>query len=113
MRPFSRAALALARLVVEPSIAATLASRTTTRLSTCDTAATRIVANHSPEPVSNITLSAVEDVVAFGGTLLAAFAPVVMLCVVVLAVIASAWLLPRMYRVARRSVTSLRDAVRG
>lgn len=76
-------------------------------------AAVRVVANHSPEPVSNVMLSGIEDVIAFGGTFLAAFAPVIMFVVVIVAVIVTAWVLPKLYRIARRSVTSLRDAVRG
>src|SRR5262249_52691118 len=42
-------------------------------------AATRLAANTSPEPVSNVALSLAEDVVAFGSTILTAFFPVLML----------------------------------
>ncbi len=61
-------------------------------------AATRVVANMSPEPASNITLSVVEDVVAVGGTLLAAFLPILMLGFVVIAVTAVIWLAPKVFR---------------
>src|SRR5215469_1900419 len=45
-------------------------------------AATRLAANVSPEPFSNIALSLVEDVVAFGASIVLAFHPVVILVVV-------------------------------
>lgn len=61
-------------------------------------AATRVVANMSPEPASNITLSVVEDVIAVGGTLLAAFLPILMLGFVVIAVTAVIWLAPKVFR---------------
>jgi hypothetical protein len=76
-------------------------------------AATRVIANHSPEPASNIALSATEDVVAIGGAFLAAFAPVAMLVVVVIATALTAWFLPKAFRVVRRSFGALRDTVRG
>lgn len=71
-------------------------------------AATRVVANMSPEPASNITLSVVEDVVAVGGTLLAAFLPILMLGFVVIAVTAVIWLAPKVFRRlrGRRPVTA-------
>src|SRR6476619_815461 len=47
-------------------------------------AAARVGANLSPEPVSNWVLSLVEDVVAFAGTLLAVFAPVLISIVLVI-----------------------------
>ena len=71
-------------------------------------AATRVAANMSPEPASNIALSLVEDVVAVGGTLLAAFLPILMLGFVVVAVAAVLWLAPKILRRlrGRRAATS-------
>src|SRR6185295_7710618 len=46
-------------------------------------AATRLAANTSPEPFSNIALSLFEDAVAIGASLLMAFHPLVILAVVV------------------------------
>lgn len=46
-------------------------------------AALRAGANLSPEPVSNWTLSLVEDGVAFAGTVLAVFAPIVIAVVLI------------------------------
>lgn len=65
-------------------------------------AATRAVINLSPEPASNVVASLVEDGVAFGGTLLAVFLPVVALVVVVAAAIASALVMRRFARLARK-----------
>lgn len=58
-------------------------------------AATRIAANLSPEPASNIVLSLVEDVIAVAGTVLAVLVPIVMLVVVVVAVAVVLWLAPK------------------
>ena len=65
-------------------------------------AATRVAANASPEPFSNIALSVAEDVVAFGSTVLMVFHPVVILVVVVIAVLIAIWLVPKIFRALRR-----------
>jgi hypothetical protein len=65
-------------------------------------AATRVAVNTSPEPFSNIAVSLVEDVVAFGSTALMAFHPVVILVVVVIAVAFALWIVPRIVRALRR-----------
>ena len=64
-------------------------------------ASTRAVINTSPEPVSNVTASLVEDVVAVGSVLLAAFYPVVLIIVVVVGVTASIIILPKIIRYIR------------
>jgi hypothetical protein len=51
--------------------------------------ATRLTANASPEPFSNILLSLFEDAIAIGGSLLMALHPAVILVVVVVALIVS------------------------
>ncbi len=51
--------------------------------------ATRLAANASPEPVSNIVLSLIGDAVAFGGTLLMTFHPAVLVFIVAVAVVIS------------------------
>jgi hypothetical protein len=48
--------------------------------------ATRVAANTSPEPFSNVALSLIGDAVAFGGTLLMSVHPAV-LCVIVIAAV--------------------------
>ncbi len=65
-------------------------------------AATRVAANTSPEPFSNIALSLFEDVVAFGSTVLMAFHPVVILVVVLIFVGLAAWFVPKIVRAVRR-----------
>jgi hypothetical protein len=63
-------------------------------------AATRLVANTSPEPFSNIALSLAEDVIAVGASLLMAFHPVAILLVVGSFLVFAAWF-------ARRIVQAL------
>lgn len=71
-------------------------------------AATRLAANTSPEPVSNIALSIGEDVVAFGSTILMAFFPVLILIVVAIFLVLLIWLGPKAYRALKRLMTRLR-----
>src|SRR5215218_6650091 len=65
-------------------------------------AALRAGANFSPEPVSNWVLSIVEDIIAFVGTLLAVFAPVIIAIVLVLFTICFVWFFPKVYRAVKR-----------
>jgi hypothetical protein len=65
-------------------------------------AATRVAANASPEPYSNIALSLAEDGIAFGSTILMAFHPLIILGVVTVAVAVAIWLVPRIVRALRR-----------
>lgn len=64
--------------------------------------ATRMAANTSPEPVSNIALSVIGDVITFLGTLLMSFHPVVIFAIVVIAVVVTVFLI----RVIVRSLAS-------
>jgi len=65
-------------------------------------AALRIGANLSPEPISNWVLSIVEDIIAFVGSLLAVFAPVIIAIVLVLFVIFFLWFFPKVFRGIKR-----------
>lgn len=65
-------------------------------------AATRLAANTSPEPFSNIGLSLIEDVFAIGSTILLAFYPVLILVLIVIFVIVSLWIVPKILRALRR-----------
>lgn len=69
-------------------------------------ATVRLVANTSPEPVSNIALSLFEDFVAFGLSALMAFHPLVVAGIVVALVLVGWW-------VARRVARGLAKAFRG
>ena len=60
--------------------------------------AARVTANLSPEPVSNWALSLVEDAIAFIGTLLAVFAPVIIAGVLVVFVLVFIWLFPKILK---------------
>jgi hypothetical protein len=71
-------------------------------------ATVRAAINTSPEPVSNITASIAEDIVAVGSVLLAAFFPVVLIMVVSLCVALSILILPRILRVLRRGTRGVR-----
>ncbi|MBP6820451.1 MAG: DUF4126 domain-containing protein [Acidobacteria bacterium] len=71
-------------------------------------AATRLAANASPEPVSNIALSIGEDIFAFGSAVLMAFFPVVILIVVAIFLILLIWLGPKAVRALRRLMARLR-----
>jgi hypothetical protein len=65
-------------------------------------ATARLAANMSPEPFSNIALSLVEDVVAFGSTILMVFHPVVILILVSVFVLIAILIAPRVYRDVQR-----------
>ena len=58
-------------------------------------AALRATANLSPEPVSNWVLSIVEDIIAFLGTILAVFAPVLIAIVLGIFLIFFVWFFPK------------------
>jgi hypothetical protein len=76
-------------------------------------AGTRIVANHSPEPFSNIGLSLAEDGIVLGGVWLAVNYPLVALGVVLVGVAFAIWLIPKVFRLVRRSASSVRDLASG
>jgi hypothetical protein len=71
-------------------------------------AATRLAANASPEPVSNIALSIGEDILTFGSTILMAFFPVLILFVVVVFLILLIWLGPKVLRALKRMLARVR-----
>lgn len=64
-------------------------------------ATTRLAANTSPEPVSNIALSIGEDIFTFGSALLMVISPVAILVIVGLFIILLIWLIPKIYRTLR------------
>ena len=65
-------------------------------------AATRLAANTSPEPFSNIALSLFEDAIAVGASLLMAFHPLVILVVVAIFLVVAVWLARRIARAVMR-----------
>lgn len=64
--------------------------------------ATRLAANTSPEPFSNILLSLAGDAVTMGGSLLAAFHPLILISVVAVAVVVSLLLCHWIYQSLKR-----------
>ena len=64
--------------------------------------ATKLAANASPEPVSNIALGLASDVVSVGGTMLMAAHPVLMVAVVVVAILFSVILVRWIFRMMKR-----------
>ncbi|MEO8435459.1 MAG: DUF4126 domain-containing protein [Pyrinomonadaceae bacterium] len=71
-------------------------------------AATRAMINTSPEPVSNIVVSTMEDVLAVGSILLAAFLPWLLFIVVGIGVVIAVLVLPRVIRFFRQVVRKVR-----
>ena len=75
--------------------------------------ALRVGANLSPEPVSNWALSLIEDVVAFAGTALAVFAPILIAIVLVVFAIFFFWFFPKVYRAIKRLFNAIGAFFRG
>lgn len=71
-------------------------------------AGTRVAANHSPEPFTNVGLSLGEDVLSVGGVWLALTHPVAMLVVVAITVGLVIWLVPKLIRALRRQADRVR-----
>ncbi len=76
-------------------------------------ASARLAINASPEPFSNWAASLAEDVTVFGSLWLMFNHPIVMMVLVVLFIALVAWLLPKIYRFAKRGFQALRDKMRG
>jgi uncharacterized membrane protein len=71
-------------------------------------AATRLAANASPEPFSNIFLSLFEDALTVGSTILMVFHPVAILVIIVIFLLLAIWLVPKVYRRFKDGLTRLR-----
>jgi uncharacterized membrane protein len=61
-------------------------------------ASTRLAANSSPEPASNIGLSVAEDVAVFGGLALIHYNPILALSIFVIAIAAFLYFAPKVFR---------------
>lgn len=75
--------------------------------------ALRVGANLSPEPVSNWSLSIIEDIVAFIGTVLAVFAPIAISAVLIVFLIAFVWFAPKVMRAIGRLFKAIGAFFRG
>jgi len=67
-------------------------------------AGTRIIANGSPEPFTNVGLSLAEDVAVLGGLSLLAWNPVVALVIFLLVLMVVAWFAPKIWRAVAAKV---------
>lgn len=76
-------------------------------------AALRAGANLSPEPVSNWTLSIVEDIIAFLGTIFAVIAPFLIAFVLAAFLIFFFWFFPKVLRAVSRLLKGARALFRG
>jgi hypothetical protein len=76
-------------------------------------ATTRLAINASPEPFTNWAASVTEDVAVFGGIWLIFNHPVLMLIFVLAFVALGVWIVPKVFRLAKRGCIALRDRMRG
>lgn len=67
----------------------------------------RAALNTSPEPVTNWTASFAEDILVMGGMWLALFHPLVFIILLVVFLAFAAWLLPKLWRFAKRLLSAL------
>jgi hypothetical protein len=72
-------------------------------------AATRLAANTSPEPFSNMALSLSEDIFTFGSAIMMAFFPLLILIFVIIFLIVVIRLAPKIIRAMRRMFARLRS----
>ena len=76
-------------------------------------AGARLAINTSPEPLSNWAASLGEDVLVGALIYLALAHPVVLLIVLGVLILASLWLLPKLWRLVREMATRIPNALRG
>jgi hypothetical protein len=72
-------------------------------------AATRLAANASPEPFSNVALSIIEDIITFASTIMMAFYPVLILIVIAVFLVVALWIIPKIVRALRRLIARLKN----
>ena len=107
IRPVGGTLLALGALGPMPAwlkVVAVLLAGSVTLTTHGAKAGTRLLINHSPEPVSNIGMSLVEDALVFGGVTLTFTKPIVAFVVFAI-VIAVLWMIfPRLWRGIRATI---------
>jgi len=94
-------------------LAALLAGGTVALAAHGTKATVRLAVNVSPEPFSNWVASVGEDLTVLGGIWLIFHHPALMLALVIGFTALSAWLIPKLYRLARRGFQALRARLRG
>jgi hypothetical protein len=101
IRPIGGALLALqvlGRHSPTMDVLIVLLAGTTSLVTHTAKASTRLVANSSPEPASNIGLSVAEDLAVFGGLALIHYNPVLAISVFALAIFAFLYFAPKIFR---------------
>ena len=103
IRPLGAAVIGAAAIgVVEPRTAVIAALCAGVSLSGHSVkAGTRLLANHSPEPFSNIALSLIEDFLVVIGSWVALKHPAIMVTIVAIFLIAFVWFAPKAFRLMR------------
>ena len=76
-------------------------------------AALRAGANLSPEPVSNWTLSIIEDIIAFAGAILAVFAPIIIAIILIIFFFFFIWFAPMVFRAIRKLFRGIKALFQG
>jgi hypothetical protein len=94
-------------------LAALLAGGTVALAAHGTKATARLAINTSPEPFSNWFASVTEDVAVFGSIWLMFNHPIIMLTLVLVFLAGLVWLIPKLYRLAKRGFRALRDRLRG
>ncbi|MET0691509.1 MAG: DUF4126 domain-containing protein [Candidatus Binatia bacterium] len=92
---------------------ALLAGGSITLIAHATKATTRLAINASPEPFSNWAASITEDLTVFGSLWLMFHHPIVMIILVLVFLALVAWLVPKIYRLAKRGFQALRNKMRG
>lgn len=94
-------------------LAALLAGGTVALAAHGTKATVRLAVNTSPEPVSNWFASVGEDIAVLAGLWLVFRHPFVMLFLVLGFTVFATWLIPKLFRLARRGVQAFRARLRG
>jgi len=93
-------------------LAAILAGGTVALAAHGTKATARLAINASPEPFSNTVASFTEDLTVLGGIWLAFNHPIVMLLLLICFIAVSAWIIPKLFRLARKGFQALRAKFR-
>ena len=94
-------------------LAAMLGGGTVALVSHGTKATARLAVNTSPEPFSNWIVSIGEDLAVIGGLWLSFQHPWVMLTFLILFLLFAVWLIPKLFRLAKRGFQALRSWLRG
>ncbi|HSQ14453.1 MAG TPA: DUF4126 domain-containing protein [Candidatus Deferrimicrobium sp.] len=76
-------------------------------------ATTRLAINASPEPFSNWAASITEDITVLGSIWMIFNHPIIMMVLIVIFLMSIIWLMPKVFRAAKRGFQALRNKMRG